>query len=140
MTGAGGKITTAAVLLCLFGVYIAGSTTPIIREPPRAASPRAVARTYLLAAVTGDCSLTAALTAPHSTWSWCDDPKLLAYNSVAKAGFVPASQAGRSEECVPFQMYTHGSSDGSMPVGWQPWSLCFISTSSGWRVYDQGQG
>jgi hypothetical protein len=53
--------------------------------------------------------------------------------------FSPASESGRNEECVPFEMYTHGSSDGTMPVGWQPWELCLVRTPSGWRLWDQGQ-
>jgi hypothetical protein len=83
--------------------------------------------------------LTAALTLPH-TWSWCGNPELLGYRSGQGPEHVPASEAGRNEECVGFWMDTHGSSDGSMPVGWQPWSLCFVKTHVGWRVYDQGQG
>ena len=91
------------------------------------------------AAFTGNCALTAKLTLSN-TWSWCHDPRLLGYRSVGKAWFTPASEAGRNEECVPFQMYTHGSSDGTMPVGWQPWELCFVRTRAGWRMYDQGEG
>jgi hypothetical protein len=65
---------------------------------------------------------------------------LLGYRSVGKAYFVPASEVGRNEECVPFHMYTHGSSDGTIPTGWQPWQLCLVRTRAGWRLYDQGQG
>jgi hypothetical protein len=107
--------------------------------PPPAASPERVARVYLRAAFTGNCELTERLTLSH-TWNWCDDPRLLDYRSVGSAYYVPASEAGRNEECVDFEMYTHGSSDGTMPTGWQPWSLCFVRTRAGWRLYDQGQG
>jgi hypothetical protein len=37
-------------------------------------------------------------------------------------------------------MYTHGQPDGTMPTGWQPWSLCFVKNPGGWRLFDQGQG
>ena len=132
---AAGAFATSAVLAgCSSHSNASG-----VSAPPVAASPEQVTRLYLRAAFTGNCGLTAKLTMSH-TWSWCDNPKLLDYRSVGSASIVPASEAGRNEECVDFQMYTHGSSDGSMPVGWQPWELCFVRTPAGWRVYDQGQG
>ena len=76
----------------------------------------------------------------HHTWSWCRDPQLLGYRAFRASFNVPASIAGRDEQCVPFVMNTHGSSDGSMPVGRQSWSLCLVKTSAAWRVYDQGSG
>jgi len=136
------RIACALVLVSAAGVFVACSGTSEasgVPAPPASASPRHVALVYLRAASTGDCTLTARLTT-SGTWSWCRDPELLHYRSVGKAYFVPASIAGRNEECVNFEMYTHGSSDGSMPTGWQPWSLCFIRTRAGWRLYDQGQG
>lgn len=107
--------------------------------PPTAASPERVARVYLRAASSGNCALTVDLTT-SMTWSWCSDPRLLRYRSVGRAYHVPASEAGRNEECVNFEMYTHGSSDGTMPTGWAPWGLCFVRTAVGWRLYDQGEG
>ena len=74
-------------------------------EVAAAASPEPVARVYLRAAFTGNCKLTAELTLPH-TWNWCDDPKLLDYRSARSPYHVPASNAGRNEECVDFEMYT----------------------------------
>jgi hypothetical protein len=53
---------------------------------------------------------------------------------------VAASEAGRGEECVSFEMYPHGSADGTKPTGWQPSGLCFVKTPVGWRLYNQGQG
>jgi len=143
MAGVLRRLAGGLMLLCVAGPLVAcsgPSRTPGVLLPPASASPERVARLYLRAAVSGNCALTAELTAPHATWSWCQDPKLLAYRSPGSVEHVPASEAGRSEECVQFEMYTHGSSDGSMPVGWQPWSLCFVSTHAGWRVFDQGQG
>lgn len=115
------------------------STASRVSTPPVATSPERVARVYLRAAFTGNCKLTAELTLPK-TWNWCDDPRLLGYRSVRGPDHVPASVAGRDEECVDFEMYTHGSSDGSMQAGWQPWGLCFVKTRVGWRLYDQGVG
>ena len=143
MAGVLRRIAGGLVLLCLAGLQVAcsgSSQTPGVILPPASASPQQVARIYLRAAVSGNCAVTAELTAPRATWSWCKDPKLLAYRCTGSAVHIAASEAGRSEECVQFEMYTHGSSDGSMPVGWQPWSLCFVSTHVGWRVLDQGQG
>ena len=136
------RIMCALALVSLVGVLAACSATSKASgdsAPPAAASPERVARDYLRAAYTGNCALTAELTMAK-TWSWCDDPKLLHYRSVGNAYAVPASEAGRNEECVDFEMYTQGSSDGTMPPGWQPWSLCFVKTHAGWRLYDQGQG
>ena len=64
---------------------------------PSAASPGQVARVYLRAARTGNCTVTAALTLSQ-TWSWCDDPKLLDYRPVQSRSGVPASEAGRNEQ------------------------------------------
>jgi hypothetical protein len=136
------RIVRALMLACIVGLLAACSAATNASgapAPPATASPGQVARAYLSAADTGNCALTAELTTAN-TWSWCDDPKLLHYRSVGSAQAVPASEAGRNEECVPFEMYTNGSSDGSMPTGWQPWSLCFVRTRTGWRLYDQGQG
>jgi hypothetical protein len=142
MTGVVRRLACALTLIPLAGVLVACSSTSKasgVSAPPAAASPEQVARVYLRAAVTGNCKLTAELTLRH-TWTWCDDPKLLDYQSVQSPDYVPASEAGRNEECVTFEMYTHGSSDGSMPTGWQPWSLCLVKTPAGWRLFDQGQG
>jgi hypothetical protein len=142
MIGAGRGLVAALMLMSAGSVLAACSgnpSEPRVPAPPADASPERVARAYLRAAFTGNCDLTAELTLPQ-TWSWCTDPKLLKYRSVGRAYFSPASQSGRNEECVDFEMYTHGSSDGTMPVGWQPWGLCFVRTNAGWRLYDQGQG
>ncbi len=129
-------------LIFLAGVLVAcsgASNAADVPIPPVAASPEQVAQVYLHAALTSNCRLTAELTLSH-TWNWCNDPKLLDYRGVRSPYYVPASNAGRNEECVQFEMYTHGSSDGTMPTGWQPWELCFVKTHAGWRVFDQGQG
>jgi hypothetical protein len=142
MIGVVRRLGCALTLMSLAGVLVACSSTSKasgVSTPSVAASPERVARVYLRAAVTGNCKLTAELTLPQ-TWNWCDDPKLLDYRSVRSPEHVPASEAGRNEECVRFEMYTHGSSDGSMPTGWQPWGLCFVKTPVGWRLFDQGQG
>jgi hypothetical protein len=135
-------LTCALTLIPLVSILVACSSASKasgVPVPPVAASPGQVAGVYLRAAVTGNCELTAELTLPQ-TWNWCGGPKLLDYRSVGSSYFVPASEAGRDEECVPFEMYTHGTSDGSFPAGWQPWGLCFVKTPVGWRLFDQGQG
>jgi hypothetical protein len=134
---AGGAVRVGLSLLLAGGLASACSSSPSAPVPPPSSSAEQVAQIYLQAAKAEDCDLTAALTLPH-TWSWCDDPRLLDYQSVNSAHLLPASEAGRDQECVPFEMNTHGSSDGSMPVGWQPWELCLVKTSAGWRLYDQG--
>ena|SRR5215467_8759785 len=131
-------LACALTLMSFAAVLVACSSSSSVPTPPAAASPEQVARVYLRAAVTGNCKLTAELTLSH-TWRWCTDPKLLHYRKVQKAWFSPASASGRNEECVPFLMDTHGSSDGSLPVGWQPWELCLVRTNNGWRLWDQGQ-
>ena len=128
----------AAVALVVVSACAANSDSTRA-VPPASTSPVDLVTAYLAGAKAGDCSLTRALTQKH-TWAWCDDPKLLGYRSIGAAQFVPASEAGSDEQCVPFEMDTHGSSDGSMPEGWQPWSLCLVHTKAGWRVYDQGTG
>lgn len=130
----------AVTLTCaglLAGCSAGGHSTP--RLPPASTAPVALVSTYLAAAKAGDCTVTRALTQKH-TWAWCHDPKLLDFKAIGAAQFAPAAEAGVDEQCVPFDMDTHGSSDGSMPTGWQPWSLCLVQTHAGWRVYDQGQG
>jgi hypothetical protein len=142
MAGLGRKLGSTLTLVALAGALIAGSSASWesgISAPPSTASPERVARVYLRAALAGDCALTAELTLPQ-TWSWCNDPRLLAYRSVRGPVHVPASQAGRNEECIGFVMDTDGSSDGTMPTGWQPWGLCLVKTHVGWRLVDQGQG
>src|SRR5690348_16741950 len=120
MTGVVRRLACVLMLTFLAGVLVACSGTSKAADvsiPPVAASPERVARVYLHAALTSDCKLTAELTLPHA-WTWCHDPKLLDYRGVRPPYYVPASNAGRNEECVQFEMYTHGSSDGTMPTGW----------------------
>lgn len=136
MTGMIRRRASALALMVVASVLAACSSasgTSSVPVPPVSASPGHVARVYLRAALTGDCKLTAELTVSH-TWSWCADPRLLGYRSVRR----PVNYS--AEECVPFEMDTLGSSDGTMPDGWQPWELCLVKTRAGWRLYDQGSG
>jgi len=108
---------------------------------PSASTPVAVvAADYLAAAKNHDCGLTRALTAPDGTWSWCDDPRLLSYKDVGLPNPVDDNSSPESQHCVDFTMTTTGSSDGTIPVGEEQWSLCFVHEGDGWRVDDQGQG
>jgi hypothetical protein len=124
---------TATLASC--GDAKAGRTPPL---PPVPTTPGSVVAAYLAAAKSGDCTLTRALT-QKSTWAWCDDPKLLDYRSVGAAVVVRATGGAAEEQCVAFEMDTHGSADGTIPIGWQPWSFCLVHTDGGWRVGDQGQ-
>jgi hypothetical protein len=135
----GCAIRVGLSLLLAAGLASACSRTPSAPLPPASASPEQVGRIYLQAAKAQDCDVTAALTLPHA-WSWCDDPRLLDYQSVGTAHLLAAKYAGRDQERVPFDKNTDGSSDGSIEGGWQPWELCFVRTSTGWRLYDQGLG
>jgi hypothetical protein len=126
----GGAVRVGLSLLLAGDLASACSSSPSAPVPPPSSSPEQVARIYLRAAKAEDCDLTAALTLPH-TRSWCDDPRLLDYRSVNSADLLPASQAGRDQECVGFYMYTHASSSGWQHEGWQPWSLCLVKTSAG---------
>jgi hypothetical protein len=139
--GAVRAVACVLILVPVAGGVVAcsGAAKTVIPAPSANASVERVARVYLRAAVAGDCDLTAELTLSH-TWSWCSDPKLLAYRSVGRPQFDPASDAGRNEECVNFGMDTDGSSDNTIPSGWAGWGLCFVRTHVGWRLYDQGQG
>ena len=122
------------------GVVLANqSAAPREAVPPASTSVSAVARIYLRAAKGQDCGMTKALTLESSnTFSWCHDPLLQSYGNVG--GPTPALYMSRTGECIDFTMRTSGSSDGSLPRGTQPWSLCFTHTRAGWRVFDQGEG
>ena len=121
-----------------------------LRAGPRAASDRplpaagtdvsTVAAAYLDAAVHQDCAFTSALTVHRQghTFAWCTSPTMTAYRSVGTPVLLPKEQAGRDLQCVPFEMTTTDSADGSLRAGSGPWSLCFTETAEGWRVFDQG--
>jgi hypothetical protein len=136
---AGGVVGVGLSLLLAAGLASACSRSSSTPPPPASASPEQVAQFYLRAAKAQDCDVTSALTLPH-TWNWCDDPRLLDYRSVRAAYLEPAKYAGVDQQCVPFEMNTHASGIGWQHEGWQPWELCFVKTSTGWRLYDQGQG
>lgn len=87
--------------------------------------------------VPADCAFTSALTEGR-TLAWCRSPTMTAYRSVGAPAFLPAAQAGTDLQCVPFEMTTTDSADGSIPAGSGPWCLCFTRTAGGWRVHDQG--
>ena len=105
--------------------------------PPAGASVADVAAAYLDAAVRQDCAFTRALTL-GCTHAWCTPPTMTAYRNLEELVLLLKEQAGRDEKCVSFEMTTTESSDGSLTAGTRPWSLCFVSTADGWRLYDQG--
>lgn len=105
--------------------------------PPAGATVADVAAAYLDAAVRQDCAFTEALTIGR-TLAWCTSPTMTAYHKVEEPVLLPKKQAGRDEQCVSFEMTATESIDGSLSAGTRPWSLCFVSTPEGWRLYDQG--
>jgi hypothetical protein len=105
--------------------------------PPVGATVAAVAAAYLDAAVRQDCAFTEALTIGR-TLAWCTSPTMTAYRNIEEPVLRPKEQAGRDEQCISFEMTNTESSDGSLTDGTRPWSLCFVSTPDGWRLYDQG--
>lgn len=109
--------------------------------PNASTSVEQTARTYLIAATTGDCAMTKALTEPGTSKAsaWCTNPRMLSYSDVKVPEHVSASEAGVDEECVGFTMRSTGTDDQALPAGTLPWSLCFVRTPAGWRVHDQGQ-
>jgi hypothetical protein len=142
MAGMNRTLGCALTLMCLAVVLSACSSTTISSggvRLPAMTSPEEAAHVYLRAALAGNCELTKELTLP-GTYNWCSDPRLLNYRGVWKhPWFSPAQGSSPREECVPFEMYTHGFPDGTLPSGWQPWELCLVRTHNGWRLYDQGQ-
>ncbi|MEY9950639.1 hypothetical protein [Leifsonia sp. EB34] len=88
-----------------------------------------MAQTYIEAAKQQDCGLTRALTTSN-TWSWCNDPRLLSYRLEGRTG--------AEGECMAYEVTLTASSDGTIPDGTQPWTLCFRQTKAGWRLWDQG--
>lgn len=139
-----------AVVLIAVGAVSVGGVTVLTLQPhdpsnssvagaelSPSASVSEVAAAYMRAAQNRNCSLTAEMTLDH-TWSWCNDPKLHTWHRSGRIINMPAAQTGKAEACVPFEIATTGSRDGSIPSGNTPWDLCFVHTGSGWRLYDQG--
>lgn len=117
------------------------------REAPAAdASVETVTRVYLRAAERHDCALTSLLTTSN-TFSWCGaapfglsdgEPELRAFRDLGTAEHLSAAEGGRSQECVPStidQRWMNGAEPGELP-----WNWCWVRTSGGWRLWDQGQG
>jgi hypothetical protein len=133
----------AAAAVALGLVAVAGwmhfrpSAQPDRPLPPAGATVADVAAVYLDAAVRQDCAFTEALTVGR-TLAWCTSPTMTAYRNIEAPVLLPKEQAGRDEQCISFEMTTTESSDGSLTAGTRPWSLCFVSTPDGWRLYDQG--
>lgn len=137
MTRAG---TVAALVVVVAGGWLrfGPPSQPDQPLPAADASVSTVAIAYLNAAVRQDCAFTGALTMGR-TFAWCTSPTMTAYRDVKDPVLLPKEQAGRDQQCIPFEMTNTESSDGSLTAGdRRPWNLCFVSTVDGWRVYDQG--
>jgi hypothetical protein len=136
------SLATAAVVagLTISNPFASHSMTlPASRLLPKSATVTEATTWYLQKAKEQDCAATRAVTLPH-TWAWCSNPRLRDFKALGGPVSVPASIAGRDEQCVNFQMFTTGDSEGTIPAGWRPWSLCFVKTQNGLRLYDQGTG
>lgn len=72
----------ASVVVCSLVACSGTSKGSDDSAPPSAASPERVAGVFLRAAFTGNWDLTDDLTM-CTTWSWCDDPRLLAMKSAS---------------------------------------------------------
>lgn len=118
-------------------MYLELLSSPDQPLPPARSAVATVAAAYLDAAVRQDCAFTDALTMAR-TFSWCTSPTMTAYRNLEGPVSFTKEQAGRDEQCISFEMTTIESSDGSIAAGEGPWSLCFVSTDDGWRLYDQG--
>lgn len=66
------------------------------------------------------------------------EPDVKAYASVGDAEFVPKSEAGVDEECVP-ALITETNMNGAKPGSVQ-WNWCWTRAKHGWRLQDYGQG
>lgn len=131
--------TLAALTIITVGgwMYLGPPSEPDQALPPANATVDTVAASYLDAAVRHDCAFTDALTLAR-TFSWCTSPTMTSYRNLQGPVWFTKEQAGRDEQCISFEMTTTESSDGSIAAGDGPWSLCFVSTDDGWRLYDQG--
>ncbi len=97
-----------------------------------------MARARLAAAKKGDCALTKQLTLSR-TLAWCDDPKLVDYRNVHPLdGMQTPGPGSPAVRAITLEINTAGSSDGSLPAGWMPWTFLFTQGPDGWRLYDQG--
>lgn len=117
------------------------------QEAPAAdASVGTVTRAYLRAAERHDCALTSLLTTSN-TFSWCGAapdalsdgwPDLRSFRDLRAPEHVSAEVGGRSQECVAStidQRWMTGAEPGELQ-----WNWCWVHTSGGWRLWDQGQG
>jgi hypothetical protein len=107
--------------------------------PPASASVSEVAKTYLEAAKSGDCKMTRALTQDR-TFAWCDNPKLLSYKILGKPVSYPAMQGAPATVAVNTSLVSKGTDKAENFNGVKPWTFYFVRETSGWRLYDQGQG
>lgn len=124
---------SAAALLMLTGC------SSLVNVPPASASVSEVAKVYLDAAKSGDCRMTRALT-QERTFAWCNNPKLLSYKILGKPVKYPAMQGNRATVAVNTSLMSKGTDKAENFNGVKPWTFYFVRETSGWRLYDQGQG
>lgn len=107
--------------------------------PPKTASVETVAKAYLAAAKSKNCSTTKALTA-SDVFSWCSNPRLISYKVTGKSYVAPGQEGVRPQTCIPTELKSKGTDESVTFNGTHPWNFCFVKTKDGWRVWDQGQG
>jgi len=107
--------------------------------PPASASVAEVAKVYLDAAKSGDCTTTKALTQDR-TFAWCDNPKLLSYKILGKPVKYPETNGTPATVAVNTSLTSKGTDEQENFNGIKPWTFYFVKGAAGWRLYDQGQG
>ncbi|PCN48182.1 hypothetical protein Csp2054_08480 [Curtobacterium sp. 'Ferrero'] len=135
-----------AVVIHSAAVDAAAHARAAAEAPPRDASARQVTLAYLGAAVRHDCALMDYLQAdgktdwcPRAPTAWSDgEPELRAYRDVGAGEAFPAGQGTPAETCVS-SMITQRWMNGDDP-GTIDWSWCWVRTTDGWRLRDEGQG
>ncbi len=130
-------VTALAVVAAGGWTFLGPPSQPDQPLPPADATVVTVGTAYLQAAVRQDCAFTEALTMSR-TFSWCTAPTMTTFRNLAGPTHFTKEQAGQDQQCMSFEMTNTESSDGSLTAGDRPWSLCFVSTNEGWRLYDQG--
>lgn len=150
------RVRTVVALSILGACVVAGGAVAGLRvhdrvvaqqeAPPADASVETVTRVYLRAAERHDCALTRLLTTSN-TFSWCGaapfdlfdgEPDLRSFRDLRAPEHVSAEVGGRSQECVASTIDQHWMT-GAEP-GELQWNWCWVQTSGGWRLWDQGQG
>lgn len=121
------------------GAALFAERPPAVILPSASASVEQTAVAYLANWAAGRCDTLDALSTPGQR-DGCSGVTLLGYGDIGAVQILQPPETAQKQDCVPTQIDSDGSADGSFPTGWQPWNLCFVQTSQGWRLIDSGQG